>query len=108
MDLWIRSQDKQLLKIVNQLEVCEDIDNTWFINDGDILGKYKTKERALEVLDEIQKILKPITMFVENETITSEELKALENSWKYNTPLIVNEKSEIRELSTYVYEMPKE
>jgi hypothetical protein len=67
MELWIRSQDKEsLIKVSNvvlreqispymdrtkiyYLEVCYDNLQT--------LGKYKTKERALEVLDEIQRLM---------------------------------------------------
>lgn len=69
MDLWIRSQDKINLVKVRQISVNYQ-DNKQIIanympelyeNSGEyyeILGTYKTKERALEVLDEIQKLLK--------------------------------------------------
>lgn len=55
MDLWIRSQSKQsLIKVENiSLEIKKG--NVIFITSGEWrLGTYKTKERALEVLDEIQ------------------------------------------------------
>ena len=59
MELWIRSQDRMKLfrgidfrGIVEQ-EGCSIIDNT----DDYIIGTYKSIERALEVLDEIQDIL---------------------------------------------------
>ena len=56
MNLWIRSQDRE--KIVN----CNDIVVNgysiigYFDKDTEYedLGNYKSKERALEVLDEIQ------------------------------------------------------
>lgn len=66
MKLWIRSQDKEtLLPIDKPLMYWESIDN---IHTHSIifkespsyiitLGTYKTKERALEVLDEIQKFI---------------------------------------------------
>lgn len=65
MDLWIRSQDKEeLLKINNRIFVKEitnagfSIENDLCVDDSFIsLGIYKTKERSLEVLDEIQTIL---------------------------------------------------
>ena len=55
MELLVRSQDKLLLTkidyiLVNGLDI---------FNQNQIIGTYKTKERALEVLDEIQNILKP-------------------------------------------------
>ena len=60
MELWIRSQDKTELVKVNNLA---NIDyRIVFINNGNgrvTLGTYKSKERALEVLDEIQKIIAP-------------------------------------------------
>ena len=69
MKLWIRSQDKEaLLKANNGLMYWEDIDKRNCVviketsTDLSILGAYKTKERALEVLDEIQRyILLPNT-----------------------------------------------
>ena len=61
MELWIRSQNKILLCKVNSLFIEEDsykrkgkyrimANNGW-------LGEYNTLERALEVLDEIQKYI---------------------------------------------------
>lgn len=55
MNLWIRSQDKENLIQPTRLFIAFDKNiATW---DGNImidLGNYETKERALEVLDEIQ------------------------------------------------------
>ena len=68
MELWIRSQDKMNLVKIRQINV-NYIDNSQIIanyqpemyeNSGEyyeLLGAYKSKERALEVLDEIQNIL---------------------------------------------------
>lgn len=63
MNLWIRSQDKLKLVKVNYVYVIENKINSFSIygetiDSGPIIGTYKTKERALEVLDEIQKLLK--------------------------------------------------
>lgn len=69
MDLWIRSQDKSNLKKVNNIyaEKIEKDFESWVDNiycrpyvitsDNGNLGFYATKERALEVLDEIQEHL---------------------------------------------------
>ena len=67
MELWIRSQDKMNLVKVNQVNV--DYQNSKriianYIPDFvgtqgeyyEILGDYESKERALEVLDEIQEL----------------------------------------------------
>lgn len=65
MDLWIRSQDRMNLVKVNQINVNYQNNKQIIANyipdfvgtQGEyyeMLGSYKTKERALEVLDEIQ------------------------------------------------------
>lgn len=64
------------------------------VSNNIILGYYKTKERALEVLDEIQRILKPAPFI--SPPLKSSDL------------LILNETVNFQELSTYVYEMPEE
>lgn len=57
MELWIRSQDKEALIICRELCVSGTYGNEIIVNDICSLGKYKTKSRALEVLDEIQAYL---------------------------------------------------
>lgn len=68
MELWIRSQNKVSLYVVTELYVCKNYGSYMICNypievpndlanvpiDYINLGTYKTKERALEVLDEIQ------------------------------------------------------
>lgn len=62
MDLWVRSQGKMELKCNPNL-VIEDFGQNYCITDryawdrSIILGKYKSKERALEVLDEISNFI---------------------------------------------------
>ena len=63
MDLWIRSQNKDYLIKATDLYIPISRTNEDFsiytICSDFRLGTYKTKERALEVLDEIQKIISP-------------------------------------------------
>ena len=54
MELWIRSADKEILLKVNELEIEENMIIAFDDCKHQCLGTYKTKERALEVLDEIQ------------------------------------------------------
>ena len=58
MELWIRSQDRTFLRKVNTIGIVEGRD-FWSIDENLTVsfGKYETKERALEVLDEIQDLL---------------------------------------------------
>lgn len=112
MELWIRSQDReQLRKIVDikyQKGTFEDEDieviiGTTQYDEWEVLGQYKTKKRALEVLDEIQRILHP-TVFM------SAEINTDDNNWVENGIIYQKYKDNfnIQELSTYVYEMPKD
>ena len=67
MDLWIRSQDRKRLVKVFDIYIGGTYGNEIKANYAGYysgcsytnLGEYKTEERALEVLDEIQKLLIP-------------------------------------------------
>lgn len=55
MELWIRSQENGLSEIVDILPVSDEKIYGYSINQRlSLLGTYQTKERALEVLDEIE------------------------------------------------------
>lgn len=65
MNLWIRSQDRMNLVQIKQIslnyqnnkQVIANYEPEQYENSGcfyELLGTYSTKERALEVLDEIQ------------------------------------------------------
>jgi len=62
--MWVRSQDKKILRDCNNLMVNHQkptqiiTDLEYYEPDCEgyiVLGEYKTEERALEVLDDIQK-----------------------------------------------------
>lgn len=61
MDLWVRSQDKKRLVWCKEFSIQEKIQNTYAVLGGvygkHIVGNYKNRERALEVIDEIQEML---------------------------------------------------
>lgn len=95
MELWIRSQDKMKLKKTNGVYI---ILNSIYTNHEEI-GTYKTEERALEVLAEIQDILNPKCILKSFDNITPE----------MNEKLIIKPcEVKIEELSTVVYQMPEE
>ena len=110
MELWIRSQDKERIIKTNQLDVMEldtDVDPRYnhfglYANEY-LVGEYKTKERALEVLDEIQNILNPMIVF-KNCECTEDILDNI----KELGACCVRDNAHIEQLSTCVYEMPKE
>jgi len=99
MELWIRSQDRNNLKKVNNIyveEITKDYDS-WVGNiysqpyvitsDNGNLGFYGTKDRALEVLDDIEDKLINCT-FAKKQNGLGEVLDFMPNP-------------------TYIYEMPK-
>ena len=58
--MWIRNQNKRILSKVNEVLICTMDDNKYFIEGfldrgSDTLGIYSSEEKALKVLDEIQK-----------------------------------------------------
>lgn len=79
MELWIRSQDKMDLSKINRLRIrehtFEDGKKEYFILNNnsisDVVGVYKTKERAIEVLDEIQNIF---SLKIENKSYNEADL----------------------------------
>lgn len=116
MELWVRSQDKKDLVKVNTLWIMDNqiwMEVPFYENHKKLgltvtghnhkLAEYKTKERALEVLDEIQEILKPKTIikFNEKEVYDEKENMVISTLFPYET-------FDIKQLSTYVYEMPKD
>jgi hypothetical protein len=66
MELWIRSQDKTILMKIDNLLIDDDRKTIYtnnYINGMGFtytLGIYKSKERALQILDEIQHYLETV------------------------------------------------
>ena len=100
MELWVRSQNKERLMKINGLDYVEYNDKhiingygTYECDNYD-LGIYATKERALEVLDEIQ------GKIAQNECLKS-MISKLSN--------VKGEEEKIGKLfKEMIYEMPKE
>lgn len=59
MELWIRSQDKETLVKVNDISIEMNMIYGYFDKSTEYehLGSYATKERAIEVIDEIEQRL---------------------------------------------------
>lgn len=108
MELWIRSQDKRILQKIDNIYLDANYENKRICNYVDDykteLGTYKTKERALEVLDEIQNILKPKYI------LNTSSIKPDGDFYEENGVIFqkYNANAEIEELSTFVYQMPED
>lgn len=101
MELWIRSQDKETLVKVDDISIEMNMIYGYFDKSTEYehLGNYATKERAIEVLDEIQNIIK------KKDIITNcKGLLSLVNNKSLDEANKILER--IEEIA--VYEMPKE
>ena len=97
MELWIRSQDKMNLVKVRQVgvnyqnnkQIIANYAPELYENSGEfaeLLGQYKTKERAIEVLNEIQNSMKNFA-FAKKVNGLGEELDLIPNPILiYNMP----------------------
>ena len=99
--MWIRSQDKTVLVKVFDFRVdcCIGLDGENYIQgnldsnyDSYILGTYKSKERAIEVLDEIQTC---ISNFFEYEVMPPQN-----NDWFFSVQAVPR--------TNKIYNMPEE
>ena len=52
--MWIRSQNRMQLQDVNRFVIEQFETGIYIVGNGCTLGIYSTKEKALQVLDEIQ------------------------------------------------------
>lgn len=108
MELWIRSQNKQILRKIDNIFISRYDNSIYTNNDYQAatitLGKYKNRERCMQILDEIQGILCP-PRFPNN-------LPKLPYYYEYRGSngniLAVQPKEEIAQLNTFVYQMPEE
>lgn len=61
MNLWIRTRDRAGILKCEKLYIQVLNGEFYILNENEFpLGTYKTRERALEVLDEIQELLEPV------------------------------------------------
>jgi hypothetical protein len=95
MELWVRSQDREHLMKTTDVDLDCDDKRAILINNYH-MGVYKTKERALEVLDEIEERLTMLNTLnlVKNELM----LEAYKNAMG---------EDKIKGIG-YPYQMPKE
>lgn len=116
MDLWIRSQDKKYLIKVNLVGV-RGLDYHFgagfeFIgDDGCTLGRYPKEVRAMEILDEIQKLLTGASRIIlQPKTMVDDKKEKLAAKEAANDICCIPAEFDYSVLnqSVVVYEMPKE
>lgn len=123
MELWIRSQDKDRLFRAENLYIDEfyqvvgyktkeqkTISGMAIWHNEKIIAKYDTRERCLEILDEIQNLLFAPRQIVFNErNVDKDEYDELCRQLKTNGVACVPSDSEIKYLDKdwVLYEMPE-
>ena len=108
MELWVRSQDREKM-LSNPILMVDDNKILTPKNDYRdthlLLGHYKSKERALEVLDEIQNILLP-KYLIRVDKNTQEIANFLNVDWAY---ISIKNNGDVRNINNvFIYEMPEE
>lgn len=119
MDLWIRAQ----LPYVHLVKV----DNIYYNYESDtqthnietslagghfILGKYKTSQKAVSILDEIQNLLNDILIITKNYDFSQEVIDDIEKNLKANILMAKDTTNkqdfEVINNTTIVYQMPED
>lgn len=114
MELWIRSQNREILTKVNNLRIFySKYDNLFVIEDDVDLGIYKSKERALNIIDEISSKMKNQFILKEKTILKPEDLLHHKRwlEYEYNCDFIAQDESyEIHPINSNIiyYEMPEE
>jgi hypothetical protein len=104
MELWIRSQDRTKLTKAQDLSYIGDRNQiiSYNLDTSTYLGFYKNKERALEVLDEIQELLMPI-ITIDHTVKPVMDIRATMQTYEVDESHMT-----VQSYKTYVYEMPEE
>ena len=115
MELWIRSQDRAKLCEARFFELDNDKTGIFCFNGESysvFAGKYKTKERALEVLDEIQHKINEGFIIKEKIILRKEDEERIRKYFEetYNSDFIMQPSGfDIIPLNrnVFIYEMPE-
>lgn len=117
MDLWIRSQDREIICKAECVDLMHDTEGyaKVFLNGNfpDLIVAVYENKRALEVLDEIQTLLLGDVLLFKSFNVNSEDLSEIGNQLKTKVLGMVdvnNPDTEIKFIprDCIVYEMPKE
>lgn len=117
MDLWILNQEKDALTKVSYIHYSYFYDKAneeqlhIITNDAYDFGFYKTKQRALEVLGEIQKLLIGNVLTFKNFDAPNDDyLKSagIDNAFVYHSFTDDSQQVKFLHRDSVVYKMPKE
>lgn len=125
MKIWIRTQDKEMLTKIEDVSFIKDSQTNAYVilttktsiptwhhlhyGGAIILGAYKTKERALQVLDEIQNLLIKSNRIFVNKKINDFDLEKLKPILNGIDVVVADKDTKIASINTntIVYQMPE-
>lgn len=117
MELWIRSQDKKKLCVAKYFELDNDETGIFCFNRESysvFVGKYSTKERALEILDEIQNRFHQTFIYDLNCLVSERDYRKIKSGLEHEYPskefMIQPQHYELKPINSdvVIYEMPVE
>lgn len=114
MKLWVRSQDKCTLQESRHFSVQEVAEpnkkhTKWaVVTDFEIIGEYETKERCLEIIDEIQSLFCDFLICKDVTPCDHPQFQKLGLTSVHYFGKDFDPKIEYHERSSIVYKMPKE
>ena len=110
MGLWIRSQDRKRLVLNPNLYVVTKANGSSYISESLIgyLGVYKNENRALEIMDDIQKILKGKKFIKLKGDLSPFSMNHLKKAFKTDSIIETPLYEVFNSTNNIIYEMPKE
>lgn len=124
MEVWVRSQDKEMFQLVDSFWYTRNISFAEYDNDsftrvahkqghgvlcnGICFGEYATKERCLEIIDEIQSLFCDFLICKDVSPCDHPKFKKLGLTSIHYMGKDFEPTIEYHERSSIVYEMPKE
>lgn len=111
MELWIRTQNGHTLMKCTLITLDNDQTGIIIYNDDNYMqlgGKYKSTERAMQVIDEIHNILQPRLIY--HEPIHAVDYRDMIDAYSNDVCLQTTQKveMELKQAGQFVYQMPKE
>lgn len=126
MEVWVRSQDKEILANVKSVRFCimkkcelkaepstiaefiASVDSYCVECNGEFFGEYPTKERCLEIIDEIQSLFCDFLICKDVSPCDHPQFQKLGLTSVHYMGKDFEPTIEYHERSSIVYEMPKE
>ena len=125
MEVWVRSQDKERFLLIKGVRFCKykkgyfeknktlkeiaESEDAYGVDcNGEIFGEYATKERCLEIIDEIQSLFCDFLICKDVSPCDHPQFKKLGLTSIHYLGKDFDPTIEYHERSSIVYEMPKE